>query len=104
MINIFFFIFSDSYPYNKFFPTMENFLEEFIGNPGLIFIGEKIFQYLDVKELNKCRSVKRSWKNFIENQIFFYKLLIAKVGEKLNLSHFTFNLCKSLLFIIKFLL
>ena len=70
---------------------MENFLEEFISNPGLIFIGEKIFQYLDVKELNKCRSVKRSWKNFIENQRFFYKLLIAKVGEKLNLSHFTLN-------------
>ena len=68
---------------------MENFLEEFIGNPGLIFIGEKIFQYLDVKELNMCRRVKQSWKNFIENQIFFYKLLIAKVGEKLNLSHFT---------------
>ena len=90
-MNILFFIFSDSYPLSiqQIFLTMENFLEEFIGNPGLIFIGEKIFQYLDVKELNKCRSVKRSWKNFIENQIFFYKLLIAKVGEKLNLSHFT---------------
>ena len=30
------------------------------------------------KDLNRCRSINYSWKEFIENQSFFYKLLIAK--------------------------
>ena len=46
--------------------------------PGLNHIVLKIFGYLKDEELVTCLTIKRSWKNFIENQRFFWNRVIDK--------------------------
>ena len=42
-------------------------------NPGFLHISEKIFLFLNHDNLMNCRLVNRSWKNVIENPIFWIK-------------------------------
>ena len=46
--------------------------------PGLNHIVLKIFGYLEDDELVSCLVIKRSWKDFIENQRFFWNRVIDK--------------------------
>ena len=45
------------------------------------YVGEEIFDLLDEKSLENCKSVCKTWKNFIEhpNQKFFWIQIIRKL-------------------------
>ena len=47
-------------------------------------ITEQIFNYLDVKCLNKCREVRKSWKIFIEKSRFSSVKLIKAIVQQLQ--------------------
>ena len=58
-------------------------MEEFFTNPGLVHIGEKIFQNLDYQSLVICQNVCQTWKIIIENPDFWIKLFItSKILDK----------------------
>ena len=52
-------------------------MEEFITNPGLVHIGEKIFQNLDYQSLVICQNVCQTWKIILENPDFWIKSFIT---------------------------
>ena len=42
-------------------------MDQFLGNPGLVEIGQRIFSYLDDQSLCKSRVVCKLWRNFISS-------------------------------------
>ena len=51
-------------------------MKDFVGiAPDLV--SKKIFDYLEIEDLGKCRSVQKSWKNLIENQLYYWKRVIS---------------------------
>ena len=48
-------------------------MEKFFTNPGLIPIGEMIFQNLDYQDLVVCQNVCHSWKGILDNPQFWIK-------------------------------
>ena len=44
-------------------------------------IAAQIFDLLDDESLSKCRQVKKSWKDFLESQMFFWNREIKKQPE-----------------------
>ena len=47
-------------------------------NPGFHHIAQDIFKNLDVKDLMACRRVNKSWKNILDNPIFWCSMLTPK--------------------------
>ena len=56
-------------------------LDLFVTIPGLQFIAKEIFVNLDPKSLNSCRSVSKTWKEFIDQE----KTLMIKQFDKIIL-------------------
>ena len=52
-------------------------MEQFFTNPGLVHIGEKIFQNLDYQSLVICQNVCQTWKIILENPEFWIKSFIV---------------------------
>ena len=48
-------------------------MEKFFTNPGLVSIGEMIFQNLDYQSLVMCQNVCHSWKMILDNPQFWIK-------------------------------
>ena len=51
-------------------------MEKFFTNPGLIPIGEMIFQNLDYEDLVVCQNVCHSWKTILDNPQFWIKAFL----------------------------
>ena len=49
---------------------------QILENPGFQHIGESIIMHLDHKNLQDCRLVEHSWKNFLDNPRFWFKKCI----------------------------
>ena len=45
-------------------------MEDWIRNEGLQHIPKKVFENLDLETLNKCRSVSKTWRNFIDHKVW----------------------------------
>ena len=56
-------------------------MELMLANPGLESIPEKIFGYLDLKSLTKCREVSKNCKNLIDNK---KSLILLKIKHLKN--------------------
>ena len=52
-------------------------MEQFFTNPGLVHIGEKIFQNLDYQSLVICQNVCQTWKIILENPDFWIKSFVT---------------------------
>ena len=52
-------------------------MEQFFTNPGLVHIGEKIFQNLDYQSLEICQNVCQTWKIIIENPEFWINSFVV---------------------------
>ena len=50
-------------------------MDSFTKNPGLFHISEKIFKFLDQNSLMDCRMVNKSWKQVLDQPIFWLKKL-----------------------------
>ena len=48
-------------------------MDSFTKNPGLFHISEKIFKFLDQNSLMDCRMVNKSWKQVLDQPIFWLK-------------------------------
>ena len=44
-------------------------------------IVEKIFSYLDMKSLKKCREVSKAWQNSIDDPNLLWKKVVSKLGS-----------------------
>ena len=55
-------------------------MENFINNPGLQHIAENVFLNLNHENLEKCRLVNESWKNILDNPMFWIKKFIRRGG------------------------
>ena len=60
--------------------TMENFLK----NPGLQHIAENVFLNLNYENLETCRLVNKSWKQILNNPMFWIKKFIRRGLSKKN--------------------
>ena len=47
-------------------------------------ITEQIFDYLDIRSLNRCREVRKSWKIFIETSRFSSVKMIKAIVQQLQ--------------------
>ena len=71
---------------------MNNFPVNFSGVPH---IGQKIFESLDFKDLNHCRSVCKGWLNFLGEIRSLWIKLLEKEEIKLESDlHLIVNFCK----------
>ena len=62
---------------------VNNFPVNFSGVPH---IGQKIFEFLDFKDLENCRTVCKGWHNFLEEKISLWIELLEKEKIKLERS------------------
>ena len=58
--------------------TTESFLVTTAQNRALNVIPEKIFGFLDPKDLLQCRLVHSSWKEIVDNPNFWLQILKSK--------------------------
>ena len=63
-------------------------MEEFLRNPGLFHLGEKIFGYLPDEDLVKCLLVSKSWHSFLTSSGFWKKRWIQKLDLVLTQDNF----------------
>merc|ERR1712218_51184 len=59
-------------------------MEQIINNPGLEDVGENIFMFLSLKDLDKCQLVSRSIHGFLEKPVFWLKKWIQRGLSKEN--------------------
>ena len=52
-------------------------MEVITSNSGLHHISEDIFQFLDINSLMNCRLVKSSWKDVLDQPIFWLKKIYS---------------------------
>ena len=52
-------------------------MKQFFTNPGLLHIGENIFQNLDYQSLVTCQNVCQTWKIILENPEFWIRTFIV---------------------------
>ena len=65
----------------------ESIFHRIIHSPGLSFIADDIFLFLDVKTLIKCREVCSLWKwHIVENRLLRRKILTNKDSSHSNFS------------------
>ena len=50
-------------------------MESITKNSGLLHISEKVFKFLDQQSLMDCRMVNKSWKQVLDQPIFWLKKL-----------------------------
>ena len=53
-------------------------MDDIVKFPQFHPIALNIFRYLNGKDLEACRRVNHLWKNFIENQSFYWKQLTLR--------------------------
>ena len=53
-------------------------------NPAFHAIVEKIFGFLNQENLNSCRLVSKSWKNILDNPIFWLKKIEIRYDQMKN--------------------
>ena len=63
---------------------IENNMDGFTKIPGLQHISEDIFKFLDKKSLMNCRSTNSSWKNVLDQPIFWLQKLEMEGWEALS--------------------
>ena len=56
-------------------------MKQFFTNPGLLHIGENIFQNLDYQSLVTCQNVCQTWKIMLENPTFWLKTCIKNASK-----------------------
>ena len=61
-------------------------MNTFTDNPGLKYIAEEIFMYLDFEDLKRCQQVNESWKLTLNNPSFWLRKCIQYGGFKTNKS------------------
>ena len=61
---------------------MEKFEELFILNEGLQHLALKIFQSLDLKSLQRCRTVCKTWQRFIDQNIRWELKFVEEIEKK----------------------
>ena len=49
-------------------------MENLTTTPGLQHLAEKIFFNLSSKVLDECREVHESWKNILDNPLFWFRI------------------------------
>ena len=62
-------------------PNVDKFPVNFSGVPD---IGEKIFGFLDFKDLNNCHNVCKGWQNFLQERRTLWVQLLEKEKIKLE--------------------
>ena len=62
-------------------PNVDKFPVNFSGVPD---IGEKIFGFLDFKDLNNCHNVCKGWQNFLQVRRTLWVQLLEKEKIKLE--------------------
>ena len=99
---------SSTHHVEDFDPSM---MEQFFTNPGLVHIGENIFQNLDYQSLVTCQNVCQTWKIILKNPEFWIKSFIvpkiilpkntAAAAENKNASHETSAVAAEWKYLIK---
>ena len=59
-------------------PVEKRYLENFINNPGLQHLAERIFVNLNYQDLKDCRLINKSSKIILENPMFWLKKFIQR--------------------------
>ena len=69
---------------SKKYSSSDQTIDLLTENPAFHPIVEKIYGFLNQKSLNSCRLVSTSWKNILDNPIFWLKKIEIKYDQEKN--------------------
>ena len=57
-------------------------IEELLKSEGLQHLAQKIFQLLDLKSLQRCRRVCKTWQRFIDQNIHWESKFVEEMDKQ----------------------